>query len=245
MLNRTTRNILVQLGAINQSQIISYPVTVIKMGKSVQAFLDVSKPADKENNLNGCNETEFEDIGVYIINELNSVISVVDKPTITNNNGVLEIKNETQAITYATTPLDILESDCRGNPGVISNIKNPERNTLLTKFKLSTDNLDKIKKMSGLLKNLSDLKINAGSESAHITVTSKEKSANSYDIKIPVIPVNTAEDIEVTLLMDNINKLPASDYEVQVYRSQKGGLITVFTSLNVDGLDIIISAKAD
>jgi len=56
MLNQKTREILGALGAINQSQIISYPVTVVKMGKSIQAFLNVGSTAD-----NGCQEEEFEE----------------------------------------------------------------------------------------------------------------------------------------------------------------------------------------
>jgi hypothetical protein len=236
MLNKKTREVLVQLGQINQSQIISYPTTIVKMGKSIQAFLDVSSTAD-----NGCGETEFDEIGVYIINELNSVINVIDDPEITNDNGTLTIQNSESSIKYGTTPLDILESESRGNPEVIERVMNPERNTKVLSFDLDIKNLDKIKKMSGLLKNLSDLKIVGSGSTVTLTVTSKEKSSNNFSINIDG-EVN--EDTSLLLLMDAVNKLPASSYTVHVFKSAKGSLVTVFESTNVDGLKILVSAKA-
>ena len=244
MLNRNTREILGQLGTINQSQIISYPVTVVKMGKSIQAFLDVSMPAPKDKNdtARGCGEEEFEEFGVYSISELNSVIGVIDNPEITNDNGTLTITNGENSIKYGTTSLDILESESRGKPDIINNVKNPERNTKVMSFDLDVKNLDKIKKMSGLLKNLSDLKIKGAENKITMTVTAGEKSSNNFVLNTTGT-IN--EDIEVTLLMDSVNKLPASSYKVDIFKSGKGTLIAVFNSSNVDGLNILVSSKAE
>ena len=243
MLNRNTREILGALGTINQSQIISYPVTVVKMGKSIQAFLDLSKPASKEkgDGLQGCGEDQFDEFGVYAISELNSVINVIDNPEITNNNGTLTITNGENSIQYGTTSLDILESESRGKPEIINNVKNPERNTKVMEFELDVKNLDKIKKMSGLLKNLSDLNIKAENNKITLTVTAQEKSSNNF-----VLNVNGTinEETDVTLLMDSVNKLPNASYNVELYKSSKGTIIAVFNSLKVDGLDIIVSSKA-
>ena len=74
--------------------IISHPVTVIKMGRAIQAFLDVSKDSDK-----GCKEEKFDEFGVYVINELNSVINIIDKPEISIDKGLLTIKNELNSLT--------------------------------------------------------------------------------------------------------------------------------------------------
>ena len=238
MLNSSTRAVLGQLGAINQSQIISYPVTVIKMGKSMQAFLDVSNTSD-----NGCNEEEFDEIGVYSINELNSVINVIDNAEITNTNGTLTIKNDHSSIKYGTTSIEIVESECRGNPEMINKIKNPERNTKVLSFDLDIKSLDKIKKMSTLLKELSDLQIESKDGAISLTVTAKERSSNNFVMNMDK-NASAIEDICMVLVMDNVNKLPASNYIVQVFKSAKGSLVSVFTSTNVAGLDIVISAKA-
>lgn len=244
MLNKNTREILGALGTINQSQIISHPVTVVKMGKSIQAFLDLSKPASKEkgDNLKGCGEDTFDEFGVYAISQLNSVIGVIDNPEITNDNGTLTITNGENSIKYGTTSLDILESESRGKPEIINNIKNPERNTKVMEFELDIKNLDKIKKMSSLLKNLSDLNISAVENKITMTVTAKEKSSNNFVLNVQGTII---EDTTITLLMDSVNKLPNSSYNVELYKSSKGTLIAVFNSLNVDGLSILVSSKAE
>jgi len=236
MLNQKTREILGALGAINQSQIISYPVTVVKMGKSIQAFLDVSSQAD-----NGCQEEEFDEFGVYVINELNSVINVIDNPEITLDNRILTIKNDNSSVQYGTTQLEVIESEARGNPQIIDNVMNPERNTKVLSFDLQNKELDRIKKMSGLLKNLTDLKIEAIGDDIKLTVTAKEKSSNNFSVSAKG---EIIEELSMLLLMDSVNKLPASDYKVQIFKSSKGSLVAVFESTDVDGLRILVSSKA-
>jgi len=236
MLNQKTREVLGALGAINQSQIISYPVTVVKMGKSIQAFLDVSSEAE-----NGCQEEEFDEFGVYVINELNSVINVIDDPEITLDNRILTIKNDNSSVQYGTTQLEVIESEARGNPQVIDNVMNPERNTKVLSFNLNNKELDRIKKMSGLLKNLSDLKIEAKDGEVTLTVTAKERSSNNFSV---TIDGEVGEELTMLLLMDSINKLPSSDYKVHIFKSSKGSLVAVFESEDVDGLRILVSSKA-
>jgi len=228
MLNQNTRNVLGQLGSINNSMIITYPVSTIIMGKSVQAFLNLEK----------LGETEFDEIGLFNISEFNSVINVIDDPEITNNDGTLTISNGSNSIKYGTTSIDIIESECRGNPGLIDKVKENEK---VASFSLSLKELDRIKKMSGLLKDLSDLVITSDGNDISIVVTSKERSSNNYTVQLEG---NSTENISLTMVMEVISKLPASDFEVSVYKSKKGSLVAVFDSVNVDGLSLIIAAKA-
>lgn len=229
MLNSNTRQVLAQLGAINNSMIISHPVTTVIMGKNIQAFLDVSK----------LGEEEFNEIGVFNISEFNSVINVIDNPTITNDAGTLTISNDKASIKYGTTSIDIIESECRGNPDLLERIKS---NTNVTSFSIGVKDLDKIKKMSGLLKDLSDLNITSSDEGVTLKVTSKEKSSNNYSINLDG---EVSENVDMTLVMDVVNKLPASDFNVTIFKSVKGSLVSVWDSVNVDGLSIVISAKSN
>ena len=228
MLNINTRNTLSQLSAINNSMIISHPVTCVIMGKSIQAFLDVSK----------LKESEFNEIGVYNIGEFNSVVNVIENPEITNNEGILTIKNDSSSIKYGTTSIDIIESECRGNVNLINRIKT---NNKVVEFELTDKDLDNIKKMSGLLKDLSDLEITSVDDKITLTVTSTEKSSNNF-----VLDMNgtTTEDIKMSLIMDVVSKLPADGFNVAIYKSEKGSLVAVFSSIKVEGLDIVISSKA-
>jgi len=229
MLNKNVREILVQLGQINQSQIITYPVTTIMLGKSIQAFLDVAK----------LGETEFEEIGVFDIAQLNSVISVLDEPAITNDNGTLTIKSKGQSIKYGTTNIDIIESECRGKPDLLDRITG--NNTLVMSFEIDAKELGRIKQMSGLLKELSDLVISSNEGKITLEVTSTEKSSNNYSVEVPG---SIHEEIKMSLIMDAVKKLPNSGFKVQVYKSKKGSLVAVFESTNVEGLNIVISPKA-
>ena len=229
MLNDKTREILGQLGQINQSQIITYPVSTIILGKAIQAFLDVSK----------LDEEEFDEIGVFDINQFNSVVSVIDEPTITNENGTLTIKNDSQSIKYGTTTIDIIESESRGNPELLGRITG--NNVKVIEFEIDAKELDRLKKMSGLLKELSDLKISSVDGKINLTVTSKEKSSNNYSVDVEG---TSNEEVSMLLIMDVVKKLPNSGFKVAVYKSSKGSLVAVFTSTGVPGLDIVLAAKA-
>lgn len=229
MLNKNTREVLGQLSQVNQSQIITYPVTTIISGKAIQAFLDLSK----------LGEEEFDEIGVFDINQLNSVVSVLEEPTITNDNGTLTIKNDSQSIKYGTTTIDIIESECRGNPDLLGRITG--NNVKVIDFELDAKELDRLKKMSGLLKELSDLVISSKDGKTNLSVTSKEKSSNSYSVDVDG---SSAEDVSMSLNMDIVKKLPNSGFNVAVYKSSKGSLVAVFTSTGVPGLDLVLAAKA-
>ena len=41
-----------------------------------------------------------------------------------------------------------------------------------------------------------------------------------------------------------VKKLPNSGFKVSVYKSAKGSLVAVFNSTGVEGLDIVLAAKA-
>jgi len=208
--------------------IISYPITTVIMGKNIQAFLDLEK----------LGETEFDEIGVFNINEFNSVINVIENPAIENNNGTLTIKNDTTSIKYGTTSIDIIESECRGNTELIEKIK---QNDVVMSFELASKDLDRVKKMSGLLKDLSDLVITSSGSSVNLTVTSKEKSSNNYSVNFDG---TVQEETSMSLVMDVVNKLPSSAFNVTIYKSKKGSLVAVFESINVPGLSVVLSAKA-
>jgi hypothetical protein len=228
MLNSNTRTVLKQLSAINPSMIITYPVTTVIMGKSIQAFLDLEQ----------LKEDKFDEIGLFNISEFNSIVEVIENPVITNDDGVLTIKNDKSSIKYGSTSIDIIESECRGNPELINKIK---QNTKVLEFELSAKELDNIKKMSNLLKELSDLVIMSKGSEIEICIKSVEKSSNNYTVSFEG---EVTEDVQMSLVMDMVNKLPSSSFKVSVYKSKKGSLLAVFSSVNVPGLDIVISAKA-
>ena len=109
-------------------------------------------------------------------------------------------------------------------------------------FVLDIKDLEKIKKMSGLLKDLSDLVITTDNGEIQLKVTSKEKSSNNFSLNMDG---TITEEITMNLVMDIVNKLPASAFNVSIFKSKKGSLVSVFDSINVEGLSIVIAAKAE
>jgi len=230
MLDKDTRTVLGQLGAINNSMIISYPKTSVIMGKSIQAYLDLEK----------LGEEPFEEIGLYNFGEFNSIVNLIDDATIEReDNGVLNITNSNSSIRYGTTSIGIIESSCRGNPELLDRIKG---NTKVAEFELDVKDLDKIKKMSSVLKDLLNLEIYTEDGMVNLKVTSKEKSSNNFVINLPG---NVSEDFDMVISIDIINKLPGSSFKVGIYKSAKGTLIAILESTTVDGLEIILAAKAN
>jgi hypothetical protein len=228
MLNKNTRMVLSQLSAINVSQIITYPVTTIILGRNIQAFVDMRE----------LGEEEFDEIGIFNINELLSVIGIIDDPEITNENGVLTIKGSKSSIKYGTTTVDIIESECRGNPELIQKIKNNEN---IISFDLDAKELEKIKKMSGVLKDLTDMVVESQDGKILVSLQGKERSSNSYNIEFEG---SSTENNKMVMVMDLINKLPNSSFKVNVYKSKKGSLVAIFDSTDVEGLSIVVAAKS-
>jgi len=227
MLNEKTRTILEKLSSINNSMILSYPKTGIALGKSIQAFIDMNK----------FDEQSFDEIGVWSISELNSIINVIEDAKVTLDNGFLEISNGKSSIKYGTTDISIIESECRVDPSLPDRIKNNEQ---VLEFTLTSKEVNNIKKMSSLLKELSDLEFTSKDNSLNITTKSTEKSSNNYNISKEA----EGEDLSIILNMDIVNKVPSLDYKVSVYRSSKGSLVALFESTTVEGIEIIIAPKA-
>lgn len=228
MLNASTRSVLSSLSSINNSMIISYPVTCVILGKNIQAFLDIEK----------LGEESFEEIGVDSITELNSIIGVVENPVIENKSGILTISNDSSILTFSTANIFVLEQKCRTSPDFINRVKLNEK---FISFTLNHKEVEKIKKASSLLTNVTDLIISNIGNRISIKIASSEKSSNNYSIELPG---EVIADASSSIVMQIFNKLPVSSYDVTLYRSKKGSMISVFKSLSVDGLEIVVSAKA-
>lgn len=227
MLNKVTRKILGDLGAINQSMIITYPITVVKAGMSMQGYVDLSK----------LGEEEFTEFGIYNINSLNSVINVIDNAEVELDGKILLVKGSNSNISYTTTAVNIIESECRGDPGLIDRIKN---NTVILSTSLEAKELDKIKKTSSLL-DTKELSIKCSNEDVSFICQSKEKSSNKYEVKVKG---ECTDPVEVIITMEMINKIPNANYDIKMHKSVKGNIIVVLDDKDKPGLSIVVSAKS-
>ncbi len=231
MLNQNTRKVLNALTSINTQAIISYPVTGIKMGNNVISYLDLSK----------LGEEQLEEFGIFNIPEFLSTVSAIGEDSeITMTDGIMDIVNGNSAIRYMTTNIDILEDECRCKLDMLERIRG-DKNTPIGSFELPKDEFDKLKKVSGILKDLTDLNVKCNTAgTVELTVQGKEKSSNSISSELSA---NIVTDETFKIVMANLNKIPLGAYNVEIYKSAKGSLITIFVSQDVDGLEIVIAAK--
>jgi len=116
-----------------------------------------------------------------------------------------------------------------------------EKNQKIISFVISKEDLENIKKMSNLLRDSKDLLIESMNDKVTITLKSEERSSNTYTIEIDG---STDENTRLVLPVENFNKLIPSGYNVSIYKSKKGSLVSVFSSTSVEGLSISIAPKA-
>lgn len=226
MLNENTRVALEQLAGINDTMILSYPITSVVMNEHFQAFI----------NLSVLNEGRFDEFAVYSFLELNQVISIIEDAVVTKEGIFLVAKNENTEIRYATTPVNMVEDEARGDYDLIEDTRKTQK---IASFDVSTDILNKVKKAAKVFSNLTNLKISNGENGeVSLTVTSNETSRNDYHINtIGEVP----DDFNLYVIIDLIDKIPSGNYTVDVYNTDDGTKL-IFCA-DIPGLEIILNSK--
>lgn len=230
MLNKNTREILNSLTKINNSIIVSYPVTSVIFGKSIQSYLDLSK----------MDEQEFKEFGIYAYDKFNNILKIFKEPEINIKDNTLEIIEDKFSLNFATARVSLLENDCRGNYELINKIK---KNKEVFNFKLTLEHFSKIKKVVSTLDSLEDFKMETNSEnnSIKIKMFSLQSSIDSFEFDVNE-NLNIYENSSIILLIENLMKIPVGEYNIRIFKSEKGNYITLFESLEAP-LEIIIAPK--
>jgi hypothetical protein len=229
MLNEKSRAVLSSLLKINNSVIHTYPVTGVRSGKNIFAFFDVSKHG----------EEDFEEYSTFDTTEMLSLVSLLDKPSISLDGRVMTIKNDKNKIVYMTAKTLMLEDTSRVDPTLITRMK---ANEVLAEFELTQKEIESTIKTSSLLKGLENFVIKVSGDQAVVEVRGDEKSSNSFEIHTPA---KVAVETEFTLSMPNVAKIPSGDYSVTLNRNPKGTIVAIFSHKTIEGLDVVISGKAE
>ena len=219
-INEKTRKVLQSLSPINNSVIMTYPNVCVKDGKSIQAYFDISK----------FGESDFEEFGIYGITDFLSAVSLVNDPEITLDNSVLRITNKNTKVSYNTANVALLNEQCRGDFELLTRIKANEK---IGSFDLSSEDFKALKVASNTLKDLPNLIIT-------LEIRANEKTSNSFTT---TLGAETTEEFKIIVLLSMLKKIPNGDFKVDVYKSKKGSKVLVFTSKNIESLEIILSVK--
>lgn len=234
MLNAQTYGVISSLKEISDDMIFSYPIMgVSDSNKTIMAYLDVQ----------GLGNEDFTEFGIMGVKQYLDLLNIAGKDVdVTNKEGVLFISSPSIKCKYSTTNIGILESkNCRAPLTLPQNF---EGATKAIEFYMSAEDMEKIKKVSSLLK-FEDVVIT--SEEGKIVIkVDNETQKSSNDFKIYVDGECLDDDIAVVMSVNNIKKLPQGNYVIRASKNPKNptSVLVRFESQNVEGLNFYIATKA-
>lgn len=235
MLSKNTQLVINQLKDITPSVIFSYPITGIRdPNKTIIAFIELDKLGDEE----------FEEFGVLQVRQFMDLLSIAGEDSdISITNGIVHIESKDLKCKYLTNDLDTLEANFRAKPTMLANV---EKTPSASEFKLTAQELDKIKKVSTLL-SLENFIVSSRNNKVSINVgntsINNKSEGNEFQVTINECVIN--EECDVLLSINNVRKLPQSDYNVKIAKSANGNVIIRFVSDKIPGLTIFIATKTE
>ena len=210
MLNSKTRKIFKDLGSIGNSAIIRYPLTpIIQLDRALISFID----------LEALGEEQFEEFGIYHLSEFLSLVDLYEGGEIKRNGNVIELKNESSSQKYKTSDLDVLE--IFDMPSAV--LEKIQETTPEVTFTLTSDRLDKVKKVSSLLSLKSFIIEAQGDELNLVACELSENGAYMNEAVHNISGAEVTNDTKVVFDMANILKIPSIDFEVSIIKNQKTG----------------------
>jgi hypothetical protein len=234
MLNNNTRAVVNQLRDISPSVIFTYPITGIRdAAKTIIAFIELDK----------LGENEFEEFGVIKVKEFMDLLNIAGEAESSITNGVINIKSKQLKCKYITTDLSVLERDFRAKDSMLAKV---EETPTASSFKITSHELDQIKKVSSLL-GLENFVVSSKDDEVKVTVGNTSINARSESNEFSLVLTNgeVIEECNVLLSISNVKKLPSGDYDVKIAKSANGNVIIRFSSTTIAGLTIFIATKTE
>ena len=141
-------------------------------------------------------------------------------------------------MSYNTANVALLNEQCRGDFELLTRIKANEK---IGSFDLSSEDFKALKVASNTLKDLPNLIISSrDNNEITLEIRANEKTSNSFTT---TLGAETTEEFRIIVLLSMLKKIPNGDFKVDVYKSKKGSKVLVFTSKNIESLEIILSVK--
>jgi len=234
MLNAQTYAVISSLKDISDDMIFTYPMMGISdSNKTIMAYLDIK----------GLGNEDFQEFGIMGVKQYLYLLNIAGKDVdVTNKEGVLHISSTSIKCKYSTTNIGILEAkNCRAPLTLPDNFNSAIK---AIEFYISSDDVDKIKKVSSLLK-FEDVVITSENGKVVLKVDNEtQKSSNDFKIYLD----GECEDSELAIVLSvsNIKKLPQGNYVIRASKNPKNpsSVLVRFESQNVEGLNFYVATKA-
>jgi hypothetical protein len=171
------------------------------------------------------------------------LLSIAGEAETSIDSGIITIKSKDIKCKYLTTDLEVLESSFRAKPIMLQKV---EETPAASTFKITSQELDKIKRVSALL-SLENFVVssNDGTVSVNVGNSSINTKSESNEFQLTFSDCKVNENCNVLLSIANVRKLPAGDYDVKIAKSGSGNALIRFVSDNIPGLTIFIATKTE
>jgi len=231
MINTNVTNVLQQLNGITNSVVLKYPNTIINSpAGDIVASVDI-KSLDSD---------EFSDIGIFDLGSFIKTLNLFNgdrEVTITDTQTTIVQGNK--CINYLNTNISLLE-EFNKKESIFTNTKSVP---VVGTFNLSSDDFKQFKQASSVFKDLSDIVIKSQDESITVKLqnsSSFNSSSNGYSV---TLDAETSKEFTIKIPAENFNKLPVSDYTVNVhYNSSKDAYRVIMYSNDIE-MSILLAVK--
>jgi len=219
MLNKESLQIIQGMQEINNSAIISYPVsTISNKTKDILGKVYFDKLTD-----------EFPEFGVWDLGSLLSSINILEEPTISLDGNILTAKDSYSKINYVTSSPSILgDSVCDAK--IIDSTLAIES---VVDVSMSTDIVSRIKKGAKAFSNLKDAQFSKVGDTFMVKTLNKESfnaSSNSFELKLDSTKC-VGNDFDIVIPISNFLSLPDIDFEFKVHEKNGQYRITMTNSI--------------
>ena len=233
MFNNNVTTILKMMNSFTDKAVLKYPVTVLNSEVSdIMIRIDMSV-LDSES---------FEDCGIW---ELGSFLGVFglygEERTVKRENNFLVISDSSSISSTKLSDIDML-IDYDKSPTVFDGTRNADSVAI---FKLSKDDMKKIKSATGVFKTLTDLNIQ--SQDSELTLqlalnSSFNVTSSSFSVRLPG---DLTIEFKTSIPVANFMKIPLSNYDVFIKYNPAAGKYRIFMqSTEIAGVEIIMSCTA-
>lgn len=220
MFSKEFLNTLGKLNNYTDKVVLRYPVTTINTDAR-DVVINI-----KSDNL-GCQE--FPETGIYELSKLINILNLFESPDIRRVENTLEIQSVTESAVFTLCDLDLLGNFNAKNTIIESVEKFPS----IAEFELTQEALTHFKKAASILNELNAFRIigNNGNTQVDLNFHNRFNSTNN-NYKREFLGTSN-KDFEVSLDIENIQKLPLNSYKVKVkYNAEKDAIRVIFETDN-------------
>ena len=236
MFNKDVIKTLKSVLPITESVVLKYPTTYLV---SAERNFIVKMPISQLDT------DSFSNIGFnHSLNDfLNLVDLFPDTVKITQENDVITLKSEDTDATFITDDISLLEQYNIDE----TQIEKTKQCDTVASFDLTVAEIEKFKKASNVLKNLTDLAFESkdGKINMYLTNTSILNSkSNSYSV---IKSAQTTKEFNLYLMVADFAKIPSTEYSVEIKynaNAKRSNYRVLMKSKTLENFEIVIGINS-